>query len=78
MSPATFVLVLQGIQAAIEAAPQIEAIAIKGKEMINTLFTNNLITAEVQAAARAHVDAIQEAALRGEVPPHWTVEADPA
>lgn len=77
LNPATIALIIQGIQAAIAAAPQVEALALKAKEFISELFGAGLITKETQDALHAHVDAVCAAALAGTPPPAWTVEADP-
>ncbi len=78
MNPQTFLLVIQGVEAAIAAAPQVIEVAQKGKELISALFSAKAITAEQQDKVHAHVDAIQAAVLAGQTPPAWQVEADPA
>ncbi len=78
MDPATILLIVQAIRMAIEAAPQVVEIAIKGKEFIASLFQGGLISQAQQDAIHAHVDAICKAALAGEELPEWTVEADPS
>jgi hypothetical protein len=78
MSAATVALIISGIQAAIAAAPQVKELAISAKNFIAGMFTAGLITKEVQDQAHAHVDAVCAAALAGQVPPAWTVEADPS
>lgn len=76
--PALALLILQGLQAAIAAAPQIKSIIENGKALFQSLFDAGLITAEQQNKLEAHVDEVCRAALAGEVPPAWQVEADPA
>lgn len=78
MTPATLLLIVQGIQAAISAAPSVVDIAIRAKDFIASLFRAGLITKERQDAVHAHVDAYQAALLSGQEPPHWQVEADPS
>ena len=78
MSPATLALIVQGIQVAIQAAPEVEAVALKGKELITELFTAKKISIEQQAAVHAHVDAVAAAVASGQTPPEFTVEPDPA
>jgi predicted RNA-binding protein associated with RNAse of E/G family len=78
MDPATILLIIQGIQAAISAAPVVEAIVVQGKNFITSLFEAGLISKATQDAAHAHVDAYCAAALAGQEPPQWTVEADPS
>ena len=77
MNPADLALIIQGIEAAIAAAPKVIAVAEKGKELITSLFQAGAISIEQQHATHSHVDAIMNAALAGETPPAWTVEADP-
>jgi len=77
MSAATLALIIQGIQAGIAAAPQIEAVAIKGKEFITSLFEGGVITKAQQDATHAHIDAVAAAVKSGGLPPEWSVEADP-
>jgi hypothetical protein len=78
MTPATILLIVQGIQAAIQAAPTVEAIVSQAKQFISSLFTAGLIPKETQDAIHAYVDAVCAAALAGQEPPQWQVEADPA
>ena len=77
MNPATILLVVQGIQAAVAAAPQVAEIVTKAKDFIASLFGAGLITKAQQDAMAAHVDAVCEAALNGQEPPQWLVEPDP-
>lgn len=77
MTAATFALVVQGIQAAIAAAPQIEAVATSAKNFITTLFENGVITAAQQNAVHAHVDAVAAAVANGQTPPEFVVAPDP-
>lgn len=77
MNPAVLALILQGIQAAIAAAPQVIDIVTKGKDFITALFTANLITKAQQDALHAHVDSMSALAMAGIVPDSWKVEPDP-
>jgi hypothetical protein len=69
--------ILQGILAAISAAPQIEAIVTAGKAWITALFSNGLISLDTQNILHAYVDAHWAAAKAGVIPLSWTVEPDP-
>ncbi|HEV2207321.1 MAG TPA: hypothetical protein VG167_00985 [Verrucomicrobiae bacterium] len=74
---AILALVIQGLQAAVAAAPLAEDLGVKAKAFITSLFTANIITKEQQDAAHAHVDSICALAKAGIVPDHWKVEPDP-
>lgn len=76
MPPVVF-MILGGIQAAIQAFPQVKAIVEKGKDLISSL-TGQVITVEQQNALHSRIDEISDAAQRGEIPRGWTVDADPA
>ncbi len=78
LAPATIALIVQGIQAAIQAAPAIASVAIAAKDWIASLFAAGLISAETQNRIFAHVDFVCEAALAGTESPAWLVEADPS
>ncbi len=78
MNPATITLIIQGIEAAIAAAPGVVEVAQKAKDFISSLFTANLITKDVQDALHAHVDAVSKMAEAGVIPNHWQVQPDPA
>ena len=70
--------VVQFIEAAIAAAPSIYETAAKAVALVRALFTSGAITKLQQDALMQHVNAVVAAHLQGEIPPHWTVEADPA
>ena len=70
-------LILQGILAAISAAPQVEAIVTAGKTFITSLFSSGLISIDTQNILHAYVDAHAAAAKAGVVSLAWTVEPDP-
>ncbi len=78
MSPAILALIVQGLQAAIEAAPQIASVVAKAKDLISELFAAGVITAQQQADVHQHVDATCAAALAGRPSPAWQVQPDPA
>lgn len=78
MTPATIALIIQAIQAAIAAAPQVVSLVESSKAYISSLFSAGLIPADLQNRIHSHVDAISTAALAGTELPEWTVEADPA
>jgi predicted RNA-binding protein associated with RNAse of E/G family len=77
MNPAMLLLIIQGVQAAIAAAPQVVDLVVKAKDFIASLFSAGLITKEQQDRIHAHVDAVCAAALAGQELPEWTVEPDP-
>lgn len=70
-------LIIQGIMAAIAAAPQIEALVISGKEFIKQMFSAGLIDKATQDAAMVYVDAVCAAAIAGIIPPAFQVQPDP-
>jgi hypothetical protein len=76
MPPFIF-MILGGLQTAIQEFPQIIALVTKAKEFIAGLTGAKLITKAQQDALHARIDAISEAAQRGEIPPAWQVEPDP-
>lgn len=69
--------ILAGIQAAINAAPQIEGIVTSAKALFASLFESGLISVDLQNATHAYVDAIAAMKRNGIVPPQWQVEPDP-
>lgn len=77
MNSATIQLIMQGIAAAISAAPQVIAVANKAREFVAELFSARVITIEQQNKMMAHIGEMQAAALAGAKPPHWEVEPDP-
>lgn len=78
MSIAGILLVIQGLNAAISAAPTIVAIVTKAKELVAALFTAGVITKEQQDALHMNIDARAALAAAGIIPPHWQVEPDPS
>lgn len=78
MSPAEIAILIQGIQAALLAAPGVIDVANKAKALMESLFSAKAITAEQQNAVMAHVDAVALLASQGIVPKSWVVQPDPA
>lgn len=76
--PAGVALSIQGILAALSAAPQAIALFNQAKQWFTELFKAGLITAEQQNFLNAHVDSIL-ALFRalGTIPPEFTVQPDP-
>jgi hypothetical protein len=70
-------IILAGIQAAIGAAPAVVEVIKSAKDLITSLFTAGLITADQQNALHAWVDAHSALVKAGLTPPAWTVEPDP-
>lgn len=70
-------VILQGILAAIQAAPQVAEIVTAAKNMISALFTAKVITTDQQTALHTWVDNQVALAASGIVPPAWQVQPDP-
>lgn len=70
-------LILQGIQAAISAAPSVIAIVQSAKDFISSLFGAGLITKAQQDALHQAIDAHAALVAQGIIPDWWKVEADP-
>ncbi len=77
MNPQTIALIMQGLQAAMSAAPQIVEVADAAKTFITSLFTSEQITKAQQDALHAWVDNQAALAAAGIPPAHWAVEPDP-
>ena len=77
MTPTAFLLIVQGIQAAIAAAPEIASIMTAAKDFVSSLFGAGVITAAQQDALHAHIDDLVFALLNGNEPPEFTIEPDP-
>lgn len=75
--PPVAILVLNGLTAALTAAPQVEELIIKAKDFFTSMFNADLISAEQQDALHTRVDQITDAALKNQLPPAWSVEPDP-
>ncbi len=78
LNPATILLIVQAIQAAIKAAPMVEEIVVKAKDWVTSLFSAGLISIETQHAIHSHIDALTASVNSGQVPPEFQVEADPS
>lgn len=70
-------LLVQGIQAAINAAPQIEKAVTAAKDFVVGLFGSGAITKAQQDLIHAQVDAVALAVQSGHIPPEFTIEPDP-
>lgn len=70
-------IILQGVLAAVSAAPQIEAVITSAKNFITSLVEAKIIPAALQGSLHAYVDAHAALAAAGVTPPAWKVEADP-
>lgn len=77
LSSGSLLLIIQGIQAAISAAPAVADIVVKAKDLIASLFGAKLISKEQQDAVHAHIDSLSALAKLGIIPDHWKVEPDP-
>jgi len=75
--PPLIPLIIAGIEAALQAAPQIADVVDKAKALISSLFTAGVITAEQQNTLHAHIDQHAADLAAGNVPTPWTVEPDP-
>jgi hypothetical protein len=78
MTAASILLLIQGIQAAIAAAPQAVAVVKSAKDLFDAMATAKAITTDQQNALKSHVDSLQALALAGIIAPHWLVQPDPA
>lgn len=77
LSTATINLIVQGVQALIAEAPQIEAAVKSAKDYIASLFAAGLISVDQQNRIHQHIDSIVAAFNAGTIPPEFTVEPDP-
>lgn len=71
-------LIIAAIQAAIQAAPQVEKVAKDAKDWVSDLVNGGVISAAQQDQIHSWVDATAAAIKAGTTPPEFTVEADPA
>lgn len=78
LPPATILLIIQGLQAALTAAPQVVALVEHAYGVIAELFKAGLIDQATQNTLRSHVDSVMEELLAGRVPPEFRVDPDPA
>lgn len=65
------------ISLATKLAPTAKQLYADGKAIVDRLFKGGVITADQQNQIKAWADAHQAATLAGQVPPAFTVEADP-
>ena len=77
MGPALPVI-LQGILAAIQAAPQVVEVITSAKNLISSLVTAKVIPTAQQDVLHAWVDNQAALAVAGIVLPSWQVQPDPA
>jgi hypothetical protein len=73
----TAIIVLNGLTAALTAAPQVTILVQKAKDFFTTMAGEGLITKDQQDALHNRVDQIVEAAAEGRLPAAWSVEPDP-
>ena len=78
MSPAVIALIIQGIQAAIAAAPQIIEVVTAAKNFISSLTSAKAISVQQQNLIHAHIDAYAALVAQGIIPQAWQVQPDPA
>lgn len=71
----TTAAILSFIQLAIASAPGVVKIVEDGKKLIDGLFADGAITADVQNEQKAWADAHMAASLNGTTPPEFTVQA---
>lgn len=69
--------ILQGILAAVSAAPQVAAVIDGAKALISGLVEAKMITTDQQNALHTWVDTQAKLASVGITAPAWTVEPDP-
>lgn len=69
--------IIQGVQAAVKAAPQAIAVIDDIKKMFQSWFTKNWITVEQQNALNAWADSVVAMAKSGVFPDAWQVQPDP-
>jgi hypothetical protein len=70
-------LIIQGIEAALAAAPGAIEVAMKAKALIEALFTAKAITKAQQDALFARVDSYCQMFAAGIVPDGWEVRPNP-
>jgi hypothetical protein len=74
---ATAIAIMAAIQGGIAIAPDVIKLAGAAKDFIAGLFSSGVITASEQNEMNARVTELCVARLKGELPDHWKVEADP-
>ena len=75
--PVAIIAWMSAIQGLIAVAPDVISFGSKVKQWIADMFSQGLLTADQQNVLHKRVDDICGAVLTGQLPPHWTVEADP-
>lgn len=75
--PPVVLMILGGIQAAIQEFPQIMTIVQRGKDFFSGLVDDGVITIEQQKQLNDRLDHLSESAQNGEIPRGWTVDPDP-
>lgn len=71
-------LIVEAVEAAVQAAPLVENLITQTKNWIDSLASANLIPAATQDDLKAHVDAVAAAVNAGQTPPEFLVEPDPS
>ena len=77
MPVAAIALIIQGIQAAIAAAPSVAAVVTAAKNLISELANAKVITVDQQNLIHQHVDNYAAMVNAGLIPPAWQVQPDP-
>lgn len=77
MNPSILLTILNGFQAAINAAPTVIELATKAKEFFGQMFSSGLISKAQQDALMLSIDSHAAMVNAGIVPDHWRVEQDP-
>lgn len=77
MSITAILALIEGLNAAISAAPKIADIVVKAKDLVASLFAAGVISKDKQDAIHLAIDARAALAAAGIVDPAWTVEPDP-
>lgn len=72
--PPAVILAIQGIQAAISLAPDIEQVITSAKNLISGLVTKGVISVDQQNALHAWCDNQAALAKAGIVPASWQVQ----
>lgn len=70
-------LIIQGVMAAVAAAPRAVALANSAREFVSQMFQEGLVSKEVQDATFQYCESISAAAKAGIIPPSFQVQPDP-
>lgn len=76
--PPIVLQIINLLQLAISAGPAAEKLYQQAHDLFNKLFAGGWITIEQQAALHSWADAHEAATLAGNIPPEFTVEANPS